>query len=64
MGSVGRSVNCFPNNVRMSNKLTKLLYFLRYRSIRSLIFGWRMSSFVCVGVLGAVGLGARAGVAY
>jgi hypothetical protein len=64
LGRVGRSVNHFPNDARMSNKLTKLLYFLMYRSSRSLIFVWRMSSFVCVGVMGTVGLGTGAGVAH
>jgi hypothetical protein len=64
LGRVGRSINLFTNDVRMSDKLTKLLYFLSYGSIRSLIFGWRMSSFLCVGFMGAVGLGAGAGVAH
>jgi hypothetical protein len=63
-GRVGRSVKCFPGDIKISNKPTKLLYRLRYGSIRSLIFGRRVSSFVCVDVVGAVGGGAGAGVAH
>jgi hypothetical protein len=38
-GIVGRSDICLPDNVGMSDRLTKLLNFLRYGSIMLLIFG-------------------------
>ena len=64
MGRVGRSVMRFPDAVRISAMLTKLLYRLWYGSIRSLIFGWHMSS--CPGrvVGGPVIGGAKAGVSH
>jgi hypothetical protein len=64
LGRVGRSVMRFSAAVRMSAMLTKFLYRLRYGSIRSLIFGWHMSS--CPGLVfwGPVTGGAKAGVAH
>ena len=56
-----------PDDVRMSDRLTKLLNFLRYGSIKSLIFGWRMSSLTWGGVAATVGTacwGAGAGTAH
>jgi hypothetical protein len=65
MGMVGKSVIRLPHAVRISDRPTKLLYLLRYGSIRSLIFGWRVSSLCWGGFVGIVDApGTAVGIAH